>query len=99
MRRYLYDPGTPDPDLRIRTAGEMRLSNFLLWQVSYSELYVAPVCWPDFRRPQLMEALREYAQRVRKYGGLIQDAPLPTDDEEGGSTDAASASPPSGKRA
>lgn len=73
LREYLYDPTTPDPDLMIRTAGEMRLSNFLLWQVSYSELYVADVCWPEFRRPQLMEALREYARRVRKYGGLIDD--------------------------
>jgi len=73
MRAYLYDPDTPDPDLMIRTAGEMRISNFLLWQVSYSELYVADVCWPDFRAPQLRAALRDYAQRVRKYGGLVQD--------------------------
>ncbi|MEW6072738.1 MAG: polyprenyl diphosphate synthase [Planctomycetota bacterium] len=76
LRRFLYDPSTPDPDLLIRTAGEMRLSNFLLWQVSYSELFVSPVCWPDFRRPQLLDALREYAQRVRKYGGLILDGPF-----------------------
>ena len=80
LRRYLYDPSTPDPDLLIRTAGEMRLSNFLLWQVSYSEIFVSPVCWPDFRRPQLMDALEEYARRVRKYGGLIQDAPTPAPD-------------------
>ncbi len=77
LRGYLYDPGTPDPDLMIRTAGEMRLSNFLLWQVSYSELYVASVCWPEFRRPHLMEALRDYARRVRKFGGLITDAAPP----------------------
>ena len=74
MRAYLYDPDTPDPDLMIRTAGEMRISNFLLWQVSYSELFVADVCWPDFRAPQLRAALRDYAQRVRKFGGLVQDA-------------------------
>ena len=75
LRGYLYDPATPDPDLLIRTAGEMRLSNFLLWQASYSELYVSDVCWPEFRGPQLMAALREYAGRVRKFGGLIQDRP------------------------
>ena len=75
LRSYLYDPATPDPDLLIRTAGEMRLSNFLLWQVSYSELYVAPECWPEFRKPQLLEALDAYARRRRKYGGLIADAP------------------------
>jgi undecaprenyl diphosphate synthase len=74
LRGFLYDPDTPDPDLMIRTAGEMRLSNFLLWQISYSELYVAPVCWPEFRKPHLMAALRDYARRVRKYGGLISDA-------------------------
>jgi undecaprenyl diphosphate synthase len=73
LRAYLYDPETPDPDLLIRTAGEMRISNFLLWQISYSELYVSDVCWPEFRTPQLMEALRAYASRQRKFGGLIQD--------------------------
>lgn len=75
LRGYLYDPETPDPDLLIRTAGEMRISNFLLWQISYSELYVSPVCWPEFRRAELVEALRAYAGRKRKFGGLIQDAP------------------------
>lgn len=75
LRRYLYDPATPDPDLLIRTAGEMRLSNFLLWQASYSELYVSEVCWPEFRRAELLGAMRDYARRVRKFGGLIQDRP------------------------
>lgn len=77
LRRYLYDPETPDPDLLIRTAGEMRISNFLLWQISYAEFHVTDVCWPEFREAQLMEALRAYAGRQRKYGGLIQDAPEP----------------------
>lgn len=77
LRAYLYDPTTPDPDLLIRTAGEMRVSNFLLWQISYAELFVSPVCWPEFRREHLLEALRSYAGRKRKFGGLIQDsAPL-----------------------
>ena len=75
LRAYLYDPETPDPDLLIRTAGERRLSNFLLWQCSYSEIYVADVCWPEFRRPQLLEAIADYAGRVRKYGGLVADLP------------------------
>jgi len=78
LRDYLYDPHTPDPDLLIRTAGEMRISNFLLWQISYAELVVTDVCWPEFRKPQLVEALRAYAGRKRKYGGLIQDAPEPS---------------------
>jgi len=70
LRNYLYDSETPDPDLVIRTAGEMRLSNFLLWQISYSELYVADCCWPDFRKQQLLAAMSEYARRVRKFGAL-----------------------------
>jgi len=75
LRRYLYDPATPDPDLLIRTAGEMRVSNFLLWQISYSEIHVAEECWPEFRAPQLRAALADYAGRVRKFGGLVQDVP------------------------
>jgi undecaprenyl diphosphate synthase len=73
LRGYLYDPHTPDPDLLIRTAGEQRLSNFLLWQASYSEIHVSEVCWPEFRRPELLGAMRDYARRVRKFGGLIHD--------------------------
>ncbi len=65
---YLYTAGMPDPDLLIRTAGEMRLSNFLLWQVSYAELYVAPVCWPDFRVEEFHKALNAYAARRRTFG-------------------------------
>jgi len=81
LRAYLYDPDTPDPDLVIRTAGELRVSNFLLWQMSYSELYVTDVCWPDFRERELLAALAAYAARSRKFGGLI---------EPDGSADAAS---------
>jgi len=66
----LYTSGMSDPDLLIRTAGEMRLSNFLLWQVSYSELWVTDQCWPDFDTPLLHQALRDYAGRVRRFGGL-----------------------------
>ncbi len=68
LRAYLYDPLTPDPDLIIRTAGEMRLSNFLLWQLSYAELFVSPLCWPDFRKEQLHGAIRDFASRQRKFG-------------------------------
>jgi len=77
MRAYLYDPDTEDPDLLIRTAGELRISNFLLWQISYAELYVTDVCWPEFRAPQLRTALQHYARRVRKFGGLVQDQAAP----------------------
>jgi undecaprenyl diphosphate synthase len=66
----LYTAGMPDPDLLIRTAGEMRISNFLLWQISYAELWVTEKCWPDFDAATLREALRDYAKRVRRFGGL-----------------------------
>ncbi|MBI5210914.1 MAG: di-trans,poly-cis-decaprenylcistransferase [Elusimicrobia bacterium] len=66
----LYTAGMPDPDLVIRTSGEMRLSNFLAWQCAYAELYVTPVFWPDFRRKQLEAAVAEYGQRHRRFGGL-----------------------------
>ncbi len=68
VNRYLYTAGMPEPDMLIRTAGEMRLSNFLLWQISYAELYVADVCWPDFRAGQFRAALRDYARRRRTFG-------------------------------
>jgi undecaprenyl diphosphate synthase len=67
---HLDTAGHPDPDLLIRTAGEMRISNFLLWQISYAELWVTDRCWPEFRVPEFHEALREYARRVRRFGGL-----------------------------
>ena len=67
---HLYTAGMPDPDLLIRTAGEMRVSNFLLWQISYAELWVTQKCWPEFRSPDLVDALRDYAARDRRFGGL-----------------------------
>ncbi len=66
----LYTAGMPDPDLLIRTAGEMRVSNFLLWQISYAELWVTDRCWPDFDRETLHRALRDFAGRERRFGGL-----------------------------
>jgi undecaprenyl diphosphate synthase len=66
----LYTSGIPDPDLLIRTSGEMRISNFLLWQIAYSEIYITPTFWPDFRRKHLLEAILEYQRRDRRYGGI-----------------------------
>jgi undecaprenyl diphosphate synthase len=66
----LYDPSLPDPDLLIRTSGEMRTSNFLLWQAAYAELWFTPVLWPDFNREHLYEAIRDFQKRERRYGGL-----------------------------
>jgi undecaprenyl diphosphate synthase len=67
---HLYTAGLPDPDLLIRTSGEMRVSNFLLWQIAYAEIYVTETLWPDFSRARLLEALRDYQKRERRYGGL-----------------------------
>jgi undecaprenyl diphosphate synthase len=72
IRSRLYQPDMPDPDLVIRTSGEMRLSNFLLWEVAYSELVFVDVLWPDFRREHLFEAVREFQRRDRRFGGLDQ---------------------------
>ncbi|HAH08346.1 MAG TPA: isoprenyl transferase [Elusimicrobia bacterium] len=66
----LYTAGLPDPDLLIRTSGEMRVSNFLLWQIAYAEIFVTPVLWPDFRREHLLEAFLEYQRRDRRFGRL-----------------------------
>ena len=68
--KHLYTRYYPDPDLLIRTSGEMRLSNFLLWQLSYTEFYITQTLWPDFRKPQLIEAVREYTRRDRRFGGV-----------------------------
>ncbi|HYM10567.1 MAG TPA: isoprenyl transferase [Bryobacterales bacterium] len=70
----LYTAGMPDPDLLIRTSGEMRVSNFLLWQIAYSEIWVTEKMWPDFRRADLMEAILDYQKRERRYGGLAEPA-------------------------
>jgi undecaprenyl diphosphate synthase len=70
IQAHLYYPDAPDPDLVIRTSGEFRISNFLLWQLAYSELVFSDVLWPDFRRQHLFEAVREFQRRDRRYGGV-----------------------------
>ena len=67
---FLYTAGQPDPDLLIRTSGEMRVSNYLLWQIAYAEIYVTETLWPDFRRRHLLEAVLAYQKRERRYGGI-----------------------------
>lgn len=67
---YLYTHGIPDPDFLIRTSGEMRISNFMLWQISYAEIYVTPVLWPDFGKEEFAKALADYAGRERRFGGI-----------------------------
>ncbi len=70
IRRHLYYPDMPDPDLVVRTSGEHRISNYLLWEIAYSELVFPEVLWPDFRREHLYEAVMEFQRRERRYGGL-----------------------------
>jgi undecaprenyl diphosphate synthase len=70
ISRHLYTAGLPDPDLLIRTSGEMRVSNFLLWQIAYAELYVTETLWPDFRRADLLTAILDFQRRERRFGGL-----------------------------
>ena len=70
ISEHLYTAGLPDPDLLIRTSGEMRVSNFLLWQIAYAEMYVTETLWPDFSRARLLEALTDFQKRERRYGGL-----------------------------
>ncbi|KAB2962258.1 MAG: di-trans,poly-cis-decaprenylcistransferase [Thermoanaerobaculia bacterium] len=74
LSRSLYTAGQPDPDLLIRTSGEMRVSNFLLWQIAYSEIRVTPVLWPDFRRRHLLEAVLDFQGRERRFGGVGEEA-------------------------
>jgi undecaprenyl diphosphate synthase len=69
---FLYTAGQPDPDLLIRTSGEMRVSNFLLWQIAYAEIWVTETLWPDFRARHLLEGILEYQKRDRRYGGIKQ---------------------------
>ncbi len=71
---FLYTAGQPDPDLLIRTSGEMRVSNFLLWQIAYAEIWVTDTLWPDFRKRDLLEAIVAYQKRDRRYGGIHQPA-------------------------
>ena len=75
IHEHLYTAGLPDPDLLIRTAGEMRVSNYLLWQISYAELHVTDVLWPDFGVEDLHKAVRDYARRQRRFGGLTAELP------------------------
>jgi undecaprenyl diphosphate synthase len=75
LSRNLYTAGLPDPDLLIRTSGEMRVSNFLLWQIAYAEIFVTETLWPDFNRARLLEALLEFQKRERRYGGLREEEP------------------------
>ena len=70
LENYLYTNSLPDPDLIIRTGGEMRMSNFLLWQAAYSEYYSTPVLWPDFDEGEILKALESYSHRQRRFGGL-----------------------------
>jgi undecaprenyl diphosphate synthase len=70
ISKHLYTSGMPDPDLLVRTAGEMRVSNFLLWQISYAEIWVTEHCWPEFREADLHQAIRDFAGRDRRFGGL-----------------------------
>ncbi len=75
LSRHLYTDGLPDPDLLIRTSGEMRVSNFLLWQIAYAEIFVTETLWPDFNRARLLEALLEFQKRERRYGGIGEGEP------------------------
>ena len=75
LARHLYTEGLPDPDLLIRTSGEMRVSNFLLWQIAYAEIFVTDTLWPDFNRARLLEALAEFQKRERRYGGIREGEP------------------------
>jgi undecaprenyl diphosphate synthase len=75
LSQHLYTEGLPDPDLLIRTSGEMRVSNFLLWQIAYAEIFVTETLWPDFNRARLLEALLEFQKRERRYGGIREGQP------------------------
>ncbi|MCE2811474.1 MAG: polyprenyl diphosphate synthase, partial [Planctomycetaceae bacterium] len=70
ISEHLYTAGMPDPDLLIRTSGELRISNFLLWQISYSEIWITQKAWPEFGKPDLYEAVADYIKRDRRFGGL-----------------------------
>jgi undecaprenyl diphosphate synthase len=82
ISRHLYTAGLPEPDLLIRTSGEMRLSNFLLWQIAYAELYVTDTLWPDFNRTELLRAILDFQRRERRFGGLAPAEPPAVPDED-----------------
>jgi undecaprenyl diphosphate synthase len=82
IHRHLYTAHMPDPDLLIRTSGEMRLSNYLLWQVAYAEIYVTERLWPDFRGIHLLEAIADFQRRERRYGGLGEGTGVPDEEAE-----------------
>jgi undecaprenyl diphosphate synthase len=72
FKRNMYKPDVPDPDLLIRTGGDMRVSNYLLWQIAYTELYVTPTLWPDFDKPELMQAISSFTSRQRRFGKVLE---------------------------
>ena len=82
--QYMYTAGCPDPDLLIRTSGEMRISNFLLWQIAYSELWLTETLWPDFRRAELYRAILDYQQRERRFGSVADDGAAARSNRRGG---------------
>jgi undecaprenyl diphosphate synthase len=82
LARYMYTAGQPDPDLIIRTGGELRTSGFMLWQSAYTEYYITPTFWPDFGREELYKALVAYGQRDRRFGGIKDDYGTPYDDKD-----------------
>jgi undecaprenyl diphosphate synthase len=86
IEAHLTTAGCPDPDLLIRTSGEQRISNFLLWQVAYAEIYFCPVLWPDFTKADLLSAVLEFQQRERRFGGLVPDGDVFTPAGEPGAT-------------
>ena len=79
ISKRLYTAGLPEPDLLIRTSGEMRISNFLLWQIAYAELYVTDTLWPDFNREELLRAILEFQRRERRFGGIAETVTEPAD--------------------
>ncbi|MCZ2154175.1 MAG: isoprenyl transferase [Bryobacterales bacterium] len=80
IEQHLYSAGLPDPDLLIRTSGELRISNFLLWQLAYTEIYITPTFWPDFGLTDLLEAILNFQKRDRRFGALNKDAALSSED-------------------
>jgi undecaprenyl diphosphate synthase len=97
VSRHLYTRHLPDPDLVVRTSGEMRLSNFLLWQLAYAEIYVTPTLWPEFRGVHLLEGIPESQKRERRYGGLAGDAAHSSPHDHAEHARAKASAPPAAK--